>query len=138
MHVTGRFNGYSRISDESDRKEHVFHYCPECGSQGFYTEPTEPDLVVVSLWESVGPLCGAGEYAKAADRGRELLEAHPEHPALAYNVACAESLAGRTAEALEDLGRAIDAWDGCRSLARDDSDFDRSATRAAFQDLVGR
>ena len=37
--VAGRYNDYSRISDEADRKEHVFHFCPECGSQVFYTEP---------------------------------------------------------------------------------------------------
>jgi hypothetical protein len=46
--VNGRFNDYSRISDESDRKEHVFHFCPECGSQVFYTEPDDRDLIVIS------------------------------------------------------------------------------------------
>src|SRR4030095_1384746 len=49
VQVAGRFNDYSRISDESDRKEHVFHFCPECGSQVFYTEPDDPALVVVSI-----------------------------------------------------------------------------------------
>jgi hypothetical protein len=47
--VAGRFNDYARISDEADRKEHVFHFCPECGSQVFYTEPEEPDTIVVSI-----------------------------------------------------------------------------------------
>ena len=46
---------YSRISDEADRKEHVFHFCPECGSQVFYTEPTSPDLIVVSTVLSADP-----------------------------------------------------------------------------------
>jgi hypothetical protein len=49
VEVSGRYGDYSRISDEADRKEHVFHFCPECGSQVFYTEPDEPDLVVVSV-----------------------------------------------------------------------------------------
>ena len=48
VRVVGRFNDYTRVSDEADRKEHVFHFCPDCGSQVFYTEPTEPDLIVVS------------------------------------------------------------------------------------------
>src|SRR6476619_2554820 len=47
--VSGRYNDFSRISDEADRKEHVFHFCPDCGSQVFYTEPDEPDLIVVSV-----------------------------------------------------------------------------------------
>jgi hypothetical protein len=49
VQVSGRFNDYARISDGADRKEHVFHFCPDCGSQVFYTEPTEPDLMVVSV-----------------------------------------------------------------------------------------
>jgi hypothetical protein len=55
VEVTGRFNDYARISDEADRKEHVFHFCPECGSQVFYTEPTEPDLVVVAIGAFADP-----------------------------------------------------------------------------------
>jgi len=48
VHVVGQFSDYLRVSDEEDRKEHVFHFCPDCGSQVFYTEPTEPELIVVS------------------------------------------------------------------------------------------
>ena len=39
VEITGRFHNYSRVSEEADQKEHVFHFCPECGSQVFYTEP---------------------------------------------------------------------------------------------------
>lgn len=53
--ITGRYNDYSRISDESDRKEHAFHFCPECGSQVFYTEPVDPDLIVVSTGAFADP-----------------------------------------------------------------------------------
>ena len=53
--VSGRFNDHTRVSDEADRKEHVFHFCPDCGSQVFYTEPTEPDLVVVSVGAFADP-----------------------------------------------------------------------------------
>src|SRR6187200_2840403 len=55
VQVAGRFSDYARISDESDRKEHVFHFCPDCGSQVFYTEPTEPDLIVVSIGSFADP-----------------------------------------------------------------------------------
>lgn len=55
VRVTGRFSDYARISDEADRKEHVFHFCPDCGSQVFYTEPTEPGLVVVSVGAFADP-----------------------------------------------------------------------------------
>jgi hypothetical protein len=55
VQVVGRFSDYARISDEADRKDHVFHFCPECGSQVFYTEPTEPDLVVVSVGSFADP-----------------------------------------------------------------------------------
>jgi len=41
VEVTGRFNDYTRNSDEADGKEHVFHFCPDCGSQVFYTEPSD-------------------------------------------------------------------------------------------------
>src|SRR5206468_3274792 len=76
------------------------------------------------LWEPVRPLYDAGRYAEAADRGRELLEAYPDLAYLNFNVACCESLAGRTADAIEHLRHAIDKWEGCRDMAKGDSDFD--------------
>jgi hypothetical protein len=173
VQVVGSYKDYSRISDEADRKEHVFHFCPECGSQVFYTEPTEPDLIVVSvgafadpsfppptesgydsrrhpwirlpdtierqtreLWEPAQPLYEAGRYADAADRARELLADHPDDGRLLYNLACCESLAGRTADAIEHLGRAIEIWDGVRVLAKGDSDFDPIRDEPAFEQLV--
>jgi hypothetical protein len=174
VRVEGRFSDYSRSSDEADEKEHVFHFCPQCGSQVFYTEPTEPDLVVVSvgsfadpsfppptesgydsrrhswvglpdsmqrfapeLWyDAAKPLYDAGKYAEAADKGRELIEERRDQPNLFYNTACCESLAGRADDALEHLRRAIDIWEGCRDLARADSDFDAIRDRPEFEKLV--
>jgi hypothetical protein len=176
VQIAGRYSDYARISDEADRKEHVFHFCPECGSQVFYTEPTEPDLVVVSVgsfadpsfppptesgydsrrhpwvglpdsisrhapelwWDAARPLYEAGRYAEAADRGRELVEARPDQPYLYYNVACCESLAGRSADAIEHLRQAIKMWQPCREMAQKDSDFDWIRDDPAFQDLIGR
>jgi hypothetical protein len=173
VRVVGRFSDFSRISDEEDRKEHVFHFCPDCGSQVFYTEPTEPELLVVSvgsfadptfppptessydsrrhhwvalpdtvqryapeLWEPARPLYDAGRYAEAADMGRELLESHPNLAYLHYNVACCESRAGRPADAVEYLGKAIDRWEPCRDMASQDSDFDLIRDEPAFQSLI--
>jgi len=53
--VVGRYSDYLRISDEADRKEHLFHFCPDCGGTVFYTEPTEPDLVVVAVGAFADP-----------------------------------------------------------------------------------
>ena len=55
VQVHGRYSDYTRISDEGDSKEHAFHFCPECGSQVFYTEPEEPDLIVVSVGSFADP-----------------------------------------------------------------------------------
>jgi hypothetical protein len=175
VQVHGRFNDYTRISDEPDRKEHVFHFCPDCGSQVFYTEPTESELIVVAVgafadpsfppptesgydsrrhpwvglpesilryapelwWDSGRVLYETGKYAEAADKGRELIAARPDQPYLHYNVACCESLAGRTDAAVDHLRRAVEMWDGCRELAQQDSDFDPIREEPAFQNLVG-
>jgi tetratricopeptide (TPR) repeat protein len=90
------------------------------------------------VWKPVRPLYEAGKYAEAADRGRELLEEHPQNGRLLYNVACCESLAGRSADALEHLGRAIETSDSVRALAESDSDFDPIREDRAFQELIRR
>ena len=61
------------------------------------------------LWAPLNPLYQAGEYAEAADRGRELVEAHPQYAGLFYNLACCESLAGRTMTPLSLLASHISA-----------------------------
>jgi hypothetical protein len=60
------------------------------------------------------PLYEAGEYAEAADRGRQLVEAHPQYAGLLYNLACCENLARRTADAVDHLGLAIEHSVSCR------------------------
>jgi tetratricopeptide (TPR) repeat protein len=88
-------------------------------------------------WDSARPLYEAGEYADAAAKGRELIEARPNRPYLYFNTACCESLAGQTAEAVEHLRQAIDMWDGCREMAKHESDLDAIRHEPAFQALVG-
>jgi len=159
VQVVGRFSEYARISDEADRKDHVFHFCPECGSQVFYTEPTEPDLVVVSVgsfadpafppptksgYDSRRPVARAARLDPAQRaravvglgatslRGRQVRGGGGQGPR-----ACCESLAGRPADAVEHLRRAIEMWEGCREVAKADSDFDPIRDEPAFRNLVG-
>jgi hypothetical protein len=89
------------------------------------------------VWAPLRPRYEAGEYAEVADRGRELAEAHPEYPEILYNVACCESLAGRTADAIETLRRAVSASERSRLYAKEDSDFDPIRDEPAFIELLG-
>ena len=89
------------------------------------------------LWAPVNPLYQAGEYAKAAEHGRAIADANPAYWAVAYNVACCEALAGRPAEALVYLRKAIDTADQARELAKDDSDLESLREDPAFKELVG-
>jgi tetratricopeptide (TPR) repeat protein len=88
------------------------------------------------IWMPLHHLYEAGKYDEAADRGRELIEAHPEYAGPLYNLACCESLAGRTAEAIEHLRLAIDRAERFRSLAAEDSDFDPIRDEPAFKELA--
>ena len=90
------------------------------------------------LWAPLRPLYEAGEYAEVADRLRVLLEADPQYAELFYNLACCESLAGRTTEAVDHLRRAIDMAERFRAYAKDDSDFDPIRVEPAFEELIGR
>jgi tetratricopeptide (TPR) repeat protein len=90
------------------------------------------------LWAPLRPLYEAGEYAEAADRGRELAEVHPQYAGLFYNVACCESLAGRTTDAIDHLRRAIDMSERFRPSAKSDSDFDPIRDDPAFKELIDR
>jgi tetratricopeptide (TPR) repeat protein len=89
------------------------------------------------LWAPIGVLYQAGDYAEAADRGRALVEEHPEYPMLLYNVACCESLAGRTEDAIDDLRRAAAMSDRVIRYAQGDSDFDPIREEPDFKELVG-
>jgi hypothetical protein len=89
------------------------------------------------VWAPLRPLYEAGKYAEVADRGRDLVDAHPEYGGVLYNVACCESLAGRPADAIEHLRLAIDRSEQFRSYAESDSDFDPIRNEPGFKELVG-
>ena len=97
---------------------------------------------VVQGWELLGPmwkLFGAGEHAQAADWATEHLESGDLEPSanLFYNLACAESLAGRHQQAIGHIGQAFEMDGQLRSLASKDSDFDAIRERPEFQALMG-
>jgi tetratricopeptide (TPR) repeat protein len=89
------------------------------------------------VWAPFQPLYAAGEYAEAAARARDVLEADPRYGIPLYNLACCEALAGMTADALEHLRQAIERSERMRDYAKGDSDLDSIREEAAFKELVG-
>jgi mannose-6-phosphate isomerase-like protein (cupin superfamily) len=88
------------------------------------------------LWAPLAPLYGSGEYAEVADRLRVLVDAHPQYGLLFFNLACCESLLGRTTEALDHLRRAIELSTEFRGHAELDPDLDRIRDQPAFRQLI--
>jgi tetratricopeptide (TPR) repeat protein len=89
------------------------------------------------LWAPLVPLYEAGKYAEVADRLRVLVDASPQYPMLFYNLACCESLSGRTTDALDHLRHAIEMSEEFRESAKDDSDLDAIRDEQAFKQLIG-
>ncbi len=93
-----------------------------------------------SGWERSAPafpLFASGEYDKAAELLERVRAEHPDDATVLYNLACAESLRGRNAEALERLAEAVAQQERFRELARTDSDFESLRDEPRFRELVG-
>ncbi|MGZ8694497.1 MAG: TPR end-of-group domain-containing protein [Gaiellaceae bacterium] len=88
------------------------------------------------LWGALRPRYEAGEYEAVLEPTRELAEANPQYPMLAYNLACLEALTGRTTDALEHLRQAIELSEQFRDFAKSDSDLDSIRDEPAFKELV--
>ena len=89
------------------------------------------------LWAPLRPLYDEGEHAELSARLQELIAANPQYPMLVYNLACSESLSGRTTDAIDHLRQAIDASEKHRADARADSDFDPIRDEPSFKALIG-
>ena len=89
------------------------------------------------VWLPLHHLYQEGKYDEAADRGRELVEGHPEYAGPLYNLACVESLAGRKDDAVKHLRMSIERSEQFRSMAAEDSDFDPIREEPGFKELVG-
>ena len=61
------------------------------------------------LWAPLRPLYHNGEHVELRARLQELIATNPQYPMLVYNLACSESLSGRTNEAIDHLRQAIAA-----------------------------
>jgi thioredoxin-like negative regulator of GroEL len=88
------------------------------------------------LWAPLAPLYQAGEYAEVADRLGAVVTAAPQYPMLFVNLACCESLSGRTSDALDHLRQAIEMSEEFRDSANHDSDLDPIRDEPAFQQLI--
>jgi tetratricopeptide (TPR) repeat protein len=89
------------------------------------------------LWAPLAPLYAAGEYAEVADRLATLVAANPQYPMLFFNLACCESLSGRTSDALDHLRHAVEMSEEFRDSAQTDSDLDPIRDEPAFKQLIG-
>jgi tetratricopeptide (TPR) repeat protein len=113
----------------------------------------DPDTLVVavggkpgeafrpSAWESyfsAAPLAKAGRFDEAIAMMVHDAEAHPDQPALLYNLACYEALADRRDDALAHLGRAIELSPRYREFAEQDSDFDSLRDDPRFSEALSR
>jgi len=76
-------------------------------------------------------------YAEAADVLREAVRRYPDSAGLYYNLACFDSMAGASPDAVaESLGRSIELFPGFRDYAREDSDFDPVKDDPKLRDLL--
>jgi len=93
------------------------------------------------IWRPLHPLYESGHYEEVIHRGRERIEA-TQCPEPLYNLACCESLTGRTSDAIEHLRLALDCTERYRErlrwLAANDSDFDPIRNEPGFKALMGR
>ena len=87
------------------------------------------------LWAPVRPLYEAGNYEAVADRLRGVVDDYP-YANIFYNLACVESLTGRTDDAIVHLRRAIELAERFRAYAKEDSDFDAIRDEPGFKELV--
>jgi tetratricopeptide (TPR) repeat protein len=99
-----------------------------------------PGAHEISAWEYVFPALPhsrAGDYARAREILEEALRQR-DAPAIRYNLACVEALAGNTDRALEELGAAIAAEERFAASAAGDEDFASLRDDPRFSALVRR
>lgn len=75
-------------------------------------------------WLEAAPFLESGEAGRGVEVLERALAAHPGNPNVLYELACCESLAGRTDAALAHLAEAIAADPRTQNWAQSDSDFD--------------
>ena len=94
-----------------------------------------------SAWESyfsAAPLARSGRFDEAIALMQRDAEAHPDHPALLYNLACYEALADRRDDALDHLARALELSPRFREYAEQDADFASLRDDPRFSEALSR
>jgi tetratricopeptide (TPR) repeat protein len=112
----------------------------EAGTRILAVGAKRGEAYVPATWERSAPAFpyfASKEYDKAAGVLEEAVAEYPDDPAILYNLACAESMSGRTAEAIEHLRRSVENGERFRELARTDTDFDPIRDEPEFKTIVG-
>jgi quercetin dioxygenase-like cupin family protein len=78
----------------------------------------------------------AKDYEGALEATKEVLADYPGNGLILYNMACSESLLGRTDDAVAHLEQALEAAPSLAENARKDEDFDPIRDDPRFQKLV--
>jgi hypothetical protein len=89
------------------------------------------------MWAPLRPLYDKGDHAELQARLEDAIAANPQYPMLVYNLACSESLSGRSAEAIDHLRSVVGTSEKLRADAREDSDFDPIRDEPSLQALIG-
>jgi tetratricopeptide (TPR) repeat protein len=124
------------IADPSIRRGAV---AEEDGTIVLVTGGTPGVAYEVSAWEAAGdayPHWQRGDYGKAIEIFRSVVEDHPDAGIVFYNLACAEVLAGEPDSALDHLRQAIQLEERFRDFARTDEDFETVRDHPGFQRLM--
>lgn len=120
------------VRDPAARREAV---AAEAGTTILAIGGARDEPFRVSAWEhyfAAAPYARAGDYDRAIALVETGLEEQPNHPALLYNLACYESLAGRHEEALAHLRQAVDLDRRTLAWAASDGDFEPIRNDPAF------
>jgi uncharacterized Ntn-hydrolase superfamily protein len=121
-----------RVGGRSESREGIDRVCDLRVED--HAEPIVELRRLVGIWTAwaagrrAHALAEKGDHAAAVLALRAELD-RAENALLLYNLACFESLAGETAEALEHLRRAIGLDPSYRALAAEDPDFDPIRSR---------
>ena len=130
--VSGRAR-FTVDGDEIDAPTGTFVFVPPGTARR--AEATEPETIVLVVGAPPGapyvpqeqetwmPLYEQGRYDEAAGVLDSVLARHPDDPRTLYNLACMESMAGRSDDALEHLRRAVELRPALAEQARADDDF---------------
>ena len=139
--------------EQVDAPAGTFVFVPPGVRRTAFAEEAETTIVAVGgipgktyepvgweIWSPLHALYESGRYAEVIERGRERIQA-TQYPEPLYNLACCESLTGRTSDAIEHLRLALDLTEPyrerLRSLAAADSDFDPIRDEPRFKELIG-